>query len=617
MRFAEVLAGALVVCACTTTQTPPRTSTAPPPVAPTRLTRVTPIAREASPLALANFGARRLALVADEDEDAIHTLDLNERTEIARTNLTGRPTRILIGPNGEVIASLRDSASVVVMKVADPTQPLRPVATLPTADEPIAMALSPDDATLWVASGWGRTLQSFDLASRQPQSSIPVSREPRAVAISRDGAYAYVGYMSAGEITVVNLRTELTAAVALRGRDVEPTSRHGRQVFGFARVDFEGDEQIFAPYLMVDPGEPSFRSTGYGGRRAPVQFAMAGLDAANGLAFVDNPPSSVSCYSRFDDPPTETLCALPRAIAADPRGGKLFVACLAQDKVIGVDPVLLAPRGEVEVPGAPSALAVDGARHELFVLAAFGRRVSSFSLPADDEQNFMMTGPTIGLSHIEGKGLAPDLAEGRTLFHHASTQLSIDGRSCASCHPDGREDGFVWSTPNGPRQTIFLAGRLHGPFGWQAKNATLAAHIKTSVKNIHGEGLTDAAIDKLSAWLAAMPPPPRKERPLSTEEELGRQLFLSKRTKCATCHLSGDDAADGKTYDVGSRTYGDNAAAFRVPSLKFLGATAPYFHDGRYPTLLSLVKDCDGKMGTTKGLTFAELNALERFLRTL
>ena len=39
-------------------------------------------------------------------------------------------------------------------------------------------------------------------------------------------------------------------------------------------------------------------------------------------------------------------------------------------------------------------------------------------------------------------------------------RISADGRVCASCHPDGREDGVAWVTPEGPRQTPMLAGRL-------------------------------------------------------------------------------------------------------------------------------------------------------------
>src|SRR5262249_25280327 len=58
---------------------------------------------------------------------------------------------------------------------------------------------------------------------------------------------------------------------------------------------------------------------------------------------------------------------------------------------------------------------------------------------------------------------------GRKIFHAiGDVRISLDGRACASCHPDGRDDGLVWATPEGLRQTPTLAGRLDGaaPFGW-------------------------------------------------------------------------------------------------------------------------------------------------------
>ena len=56
---------------------------------------------------------------------------------------------------------------------------------------------------------------------------------------------------------------------------------------------------------------------------------------------------------------------------------------------------------------------------------------------------------------------------------------------------------------------------------------------------------------------------------------------------------------------------------FDTPSLRFVSGTAPYFHDGRYPTLRALLVGSDGKMGHTAKLSPHELDALEAYLRTL
>src|SRR5206468_3441016 len=75
--------------------------------------------------------------------------------------------------------------------------------------------------------------------------------------------------------------------------------------------------------------------------------------------------------------------------------------------------------------------------------------------------------------------LSAELAFGRKLFHHTDDpRISQDGRACASCHPDGREDALTWSTPEGPRQTIMLAGRVaaSAPYGWIGAHRDIKEH---------------------------------------------------------------------------------------------------------------------------------------------
>ena len=62
-------------------------------------------------------------------------------------------------------------------------------------------------------------------------------------------------------------------------------------------------------------------------------------------------------------------------------------------------------------------------------------------------------------------------------------RISHDGRACASCHPDGRDDSITWATPNGPRRSIMLSGRIAdtAPFSWSGTEQTL--------KGAHGHHL--------------------------------------------------------------------------------------------------------------------------------
>jgi len=97
----------------------------------------------------------------------------------------------------------------------------------------------------------------------------------------------------------------------------------------------------------------------------------------------------------------------------------------------------------------------------------------------------------------------------------------------------------------------------------------------------------------------------------------GDTLFHDKETGCSSCHLDDDLSTDHATHDVRSATPFDTLPKFDTPSLRFIGRTAPYFHDGRYPTLLALLKGADGTMGHTKHLSDADLEDLSAYLSTL
>jgi cytochrome c peroxidase len=213
------------------------------------------------------------------------------------------------------------------------------------------------------------------------------------------------------------------------------------------------------------------------------------------------------------------------------------------------------------------------------------------------------------------------VALGRKLFHGVGDRrVAKDGRACASCHPEGRDDGLVWSTPNGPRQTPMLAGRTvgTGPYSWLGDSATVADHLEHTIARLGGKGLPKSDRDALAKYLAVMPEPPRSFSPESTEaRDRGAAIFASAEAGCSSCHGARGDDPDGMAHDVKSKASADRQREFDTPSLKFIGGTAPYFHDGRYPDLRMLLTKTNGKMGHTSHLSEEDFDALTAFLRTL
>ncbi|HRI69733.1 MAG TPA: c-type cytochrome, partial [Polyangium sp.] len=96
----------------------------------------------------------------------------------------------------------------------------------------------------------------------------------------------------------------------------------------------------------------------------------------------------------------------------------------------------------------------------------------------------------------------------------------------------------------------------------------------------------------------------------------GKAIFESAEAGCSSCHL-GDATTDGARHDVKSAQEFEVDHQFETPSLRFIARSAPYFHDGRYGTLLDMVQGCDGKMGTTKHLPETDKASLVAYLETL
>jgi cytochrome c peroxidase len=272
------------------------------------------------------------------------------------------------------------------------------------------------------------------------------------------------------------------------------------------------------------------------------------------------------------------------------------------------------------VASGPSGLAVDTRDRRVVVWSQFDRTLSVIPLVGREPVASLPAVAKAELPRVPASEGALALALGRKLFHTTvDPRISNDGRACASCHPDGRDDALTWATPDGPRQTPMLAGRLAStaPYGWNGAGRDVKEHLGHTFQRLGGSGLSDAELDALIAFATKMqaPEPATHAAPAALVAR-GAEIFHASETGCASCH-DGGTLTDRVAHDVGSKAKADAAPKFDTPSLRFVGGTAPYFHDGRYATLRALLVDTSGEMGHTKQLSQADLAALEAYLRTL
>jgi hypothetical protein len=217
--------------------------------------------------------------------------------------------------------------------------------------------------------------------------------------------------------------------------------------------------------------------------------------------------------------------------------------------------------------------------------------------------------------------LPPEIAAGRRLFlTERDRRITRDGRACASCHPEGRDDGITWKLGAGPRQTPTLVGRLgRGPYGWLGKHDRLEDNMQETMTRLGGTGLPAKELQNLAAFVqrGLFVPQRAEEAGRAGDAERGRAIFASAEAGCADCHRLETEGSDRAVHVVASRGARDTTDGFRTPPLLFIGGTAPYFHDGRYATLEQLLEDNLDRMGRTSHLSPGDLRDLAAFLRTL
>ncbi|KYG07834.1 hypothetical protein BE21_27095 [Sorangium cellulosum] len=204
---------------------------------------------------------------------------------------------------------------------------------------------------------------------------------------------------------------------------------------------------------------------------------------------------------------------------------------------------------------------------------------------------------------------------GHTVFHGRNNGVA-EAVVCASCHPEGQDDGRSWSfNPTGLRRTQSLAGGVldTAPLHWDGDLKTFRAFLReVFVKRMGESHPSPEGVAAFASWLDAIKPVPLSKPADQGAVRRGEALFNDATVGCASCH-SGETLTNDQTVDVGT------GKAFQVPSLRGLAARAPYMHDGCAATLRDRFGPCGGgdKHGVTSTLTPAQIDDLVAYLETL
>ena len=480
-------------------------------------------------------------------------------------------------PDGDQIFAIDSARGELVWSV------VLPVGSLP-------FRLTSNSAALFVSLRGTASIARIDLQTQALTISPAGCAEPRGVAWDDAFATLWVACAS-GELVSSNEQAQIVQTFTLGGdlRDVVPLADRvavshlrGAGVSFFDRASGtvletvspknEPGAEASVAWRMVAGSDPSSVMVSHQYQsdsvsvESPTAYGGSGNEGCDGISV---PALSVISWTQGAGVDRRLeMPALAVDVAWDSTQAEWVVASAGGGSVVRVPEVR--PQGSCEFPsvndissGAVVAVAIDDAGREIVALQ------HPFALSVD--------GANVELAAANPRIVVEVFPSGFETFHLSTPS----GLACASCHPEGQDDGHTWDfSDTGPRRTQNLAGGLAStaPYHWAGEFATITPLLdEVMVDRMGGQSLSALAATNLVGWIDNVPSV--STVPGSADAVArGKILFQSPELACSTCH-AGSRFTSTPVYRVGT------GGEFQAPSLLGVGSRAPYMHDGCAETL--------------------------------
>jgi hypothetical protein len=545
----------------------------------------------------------RTAFAADPDRDTLYIVDLDGTRSPVVVDLGAgaEPGRVALDRDGRAHVALRGAGEVATVDPATGAVTARRA----VCAGPRGIETDPATGDLVVAC-LGGDLVTLPAAGGEPTRRLRLDPDLRDVVFDGDGLF--VSRFRSAEVLTV----DLAGRVTLRQRP--PLGGAGRFRLAPAvawRMIPHPDGGAWIVHQMASLGQVEPEAGGYGGDdpcasivATAVSRTVPGEPVLRSTPVI---PSAVLPVDAAFSPDGEIfVIAAPGMVRPDVETARLL-AFRRLDRRLGPDGRSL---GDCTFPEPlPPSLLAATEEPVAVAFAADRRLVVQIREPAalvvlqlDDQWTVTARIPLPGESVRD---------TGHALFHHHTSA----GLACASCHPEGLEDGHVWNFDGlGNLRTQSLRGGVlaTAPLHWNGDMADFG-HLVAEVFGGRMSGMEpDAAqLAAFAAWIDALPPLPAVGDDAEAVAR-GRALFVDPAVGCATCH-AGERYTDNGSYDVGT------GGTFQVPSLRGVAHREPLMHDGCAATLRDRFGSCGGgdSHGHTTRLAPAQIDDLVAFLRTL
>jgi mono/diheme cytochrome c family protein len=553
-----------------------------------------------------------VVVVGDPDGHRVFVVDLEARAVRRTYTVDAAPRRLAELPDGRVLVTLaRGGLLVLASAAADAPEATR----LEVCGLPRGVAVDAAHQRVLIACREG-ALVVLDARTLREERRLTLPRDLRDVVVS--GSTTYVTRFKTAEVLVLDeaLSVRATARLPIQQGDFKLTPAVAWRAVAGDHDDLWVVHQQGRTDLGLEQQAASMTTTqlGYGGqvivtqggppcarpvvtpalsRVGPDGAVTTGPVLARGTLMVDAALhdrtlllADAGVHARSQGSPLRQLALDELRMDGEAARGASPAGCAGTFDEAGDDTVvepLLRQVGE-----------------GLVTAVSFDRRGQPVALVGAPLTLITKRGPVaVGPQEFTGRG--------QRLFH----QDAALGVACASCHPEGEDDGLVWNLPE-PRRTPALGGGLldSAPYHWLGDLRDLPAlYTEVFEGRMGGPPLSRADAAALTDWLDALPSidaPPVVD---VDAVERGARIAARSSQGCQSCHFG---RARQESMDVGT------GRRFQPPSLRGLAFRAPYLHDGCAPTLADRFGRCATRgHGATEHLTARELDDLIAYLESL
>jgi len=538
------------------------------------------------------------AAISDPERDRVYLVDLsNGVLRSVSLDAGDEPGRVIEDEAGRVHVVLRRAGAVASIDTARGAL-LSRRAVCP-APRGIAYQKTTDEIHITCAGG---ELLSLPAGGGQATRRVRLERDLRDVIIADDGRLLVSTFRKA-EVLVLAADGALSSRMQA-GSGIVPTlygMQHRTPAVAWRMLSF--DPTRGSVLLLHQTGVTDTIDTGPGG-------------------YVPDPCGAIvqpglSLLTPGEAPPTVAsgLAKLPLAIdvALSPDHKKVALAVAGNGTAQGA--TLIEQPLRVAMPASPRPC-VDDTENTIqappagqVVAVSYGPSGVLFAQTREPSALWRSdTGASISLAADSRSDT------GHFLFHANSG----GGIACASCHPEGGEDGRVWDfVCAGRRRTQSMRGGIGptAPFHWDGSEVDMARLLDDVFSNrMVGPLLSDELKQALQTWVDTIPELPAADDVDAPSITRGNALFEDGSVGCATCH-SGALRTNNATLDVGT------GRALQVPSLRGVASRSPFMHDGCAATLRERFTNptCGGgeKHGSTSALSTSQIDDLVAYLESL